>query len=236
VLGDAGWETEARIIESEDAVWEVALRAAEEIGASAIVVGALERSGAFPRSLGRQARAMALKTPRPLLALQPDGDAPPDDAPALVAYDGSPAAQHALDATIRLLRRRPVVVATAWQPALALAPIAVTGAPIFTSPEESRRLDDAVRAAAERTAQSAIATLESAGWTGATAEPTEAALGLWQALVAAAERHRAAVVVAGTRGHSRLAAAMVGGVADGLLRHAERPVLLVPPDAGAAAG
>ena len=32
----------------------------------------------------------------------------------------------------------------------------------------------------------------------------------------------------GTRGHSPVVAALIGSVAEGVLRHADRPVLLVP--------
>ncbi|MEY2512769.1 MAG: Universal stress protein family [bacterium] len=45
--------------------------------------------------------------------------------------------------------------------------------------------------------------------------------------VIAVERD-AAVVVAGTRGHSRFAAALLGSNAESIVRHAGRPVLLVP--------
>jgi nucleotide-binding universal stress UspA family protein len=69
------------------------------------------------------------------------------------------------------------------------------------------------------------------GWP-ATPATVQADHGVWQALVAAAAEQDAAIVVTGTRGHSPMAAAMIGSVAEGLLRYAGRPVLLVPPERG----
>ena len=56
----------------------------------------------------------------------------------------------------------------------------------------------------------------------------EAERGPWRALAAAAADHDAAVIVTGSRGHSTLVSALIGSVAEGLIRHAGRPVLLVP--------
>jgi nucleotide-binding universal stress UspA family protein len=41
--------------------------------------------------------------------------------------------------------------------------------------------------------------------------------------------HDAAVIVTGTRGRAPITAALLGSTAEALLRHAGRPVLLVPP-------
>jgi nucleotide-binding universal stress UspA family protein len=49
------------------------------------------------------------------------------------------------------------------------------------------------------------------------------------AIVGAADERDAAVVVTGTRGRSPLTATLLGSTAEGILRHAGRPVLLVPP-------
>jgi len=57
----------------------------------------------------------------------------------------------------------------------------------------------------------------------------ETARNLPAAIIGAADEHGAAIVVTGTRGRSRLAAALLESSAEGILRHAERPVLLVSP-------
>ena len=48
-----------------------------------------------------------------------------------------------------------------------------------------------------------------------------------------AEKHQAAVVVAGARGRSGLAAALLGSVSNGLAAHSPVPLLVVPPSAEA---
>ena len=52
---------------------------------------------------------------------------------------------------------------------------------------------------------------------------------------AAAQTANAAVIVTGSRGRSRIAAALLGSTAENVVRHAGRPVLLVPTPAGAEA-
>ena len=49
-----------------------------------------------------------------------------------------------------------------------------------------------------------------------------------------AERVTAGFVVLGTHGHGRLARLVLGSVADKVLRHTRRPVLIVPPSEAAA--
>jgi nucleotide-binding universal stress UspA family protein len=55
------------------------------------------------------------------------------------------------------------------------------------------------------------------------------AAGVAAEIVAAADERDAAIVVVGTRGRARIAAALLGSTAEAVLRHADRPVLLVPP-------
>lgn len=50
-------------------------------------------------------------------------------------------------------------------------------------------------------------------------------------IVARAERERADLIVMGTRGHGGLARAVLGSVADAVMRRAPCPVLLVSPEA-----
>jgi nucleotide-binding universal stress UspA family protein len=46
-------------------------------------------------------------------------------------------------------------------------------------------------------------------------------------LTATAETRDAMVVVAGSQGHGRVAAVLLGSVSAGLVHHAERPVLVI---------
>jgi nucleotide-binding universal stress UspA family protein len=213
VLAVAGWDVECDVVRSEAPAWHVALRSADALGAAAIVVD-------------RQAKALCHRVHRPLLALCA-GAAPPDPlAPAVFAFDGSPGASRALESAGDVLRPRPALVATVWEPAWAEAPVAlVGGAPVTVESALGERSELSDAAAA--TAHAGTAKLVDAGWR---AEPVwiEAKRGPTRALVDVAAERDAAVVVTGTRGHSAVVCALIGSVAEGLFRHAARPVLLVP--------
>ena len=55
----------------------------------------------------------------------------------------------------------------------------------------------------------------------------------WRTLIATAEKHGAAAIVAGSRGRSRLASMLLGSVSSGLVHHSPVPVLVVPAPADA---
>ena len=55
----------------------------------------------------------------------------------------------------------------------------------------------------------------------------EGAAPAWHAILRCADELDASVIVAGSRGRSRMAAALLGSTAQGLLHHAHRPVLVV---------
>jgi nucleotide-binding universal stress UspA family protein len=226
VLAGAGWEVDCDVVRREKPPWRVALDAADALDASAIVVGRLERPGGLPGALGRQVRALCHRTHRPLLALSPGAAAPDRFAPALFAFDGSPGATRALESAHELLQARPAQVATVWEPVWAEAPVAVAGgAPVTVESALGER--DALSEAAAATAGAGAAKLAEAGWSAA-AVSIEAKRGPARALVDVAGECGAAVVVTGTRGHSTVVSALIGSVAEGLVRHAGRPVLLVP--------
>ncbi|HEV2060677.1 MAG TPA: hypothetical protein VGR11_15095, partial [Solirubrobacteraceae bacterium] len=105
-----------QVCQQEYSPWRTILEFAEEIDAAAIVAGTSEDAARQPGSLGRQARALAHRTRRPLLLLAPDAAVPGDDAPALFASDGSTAATRAMTIAGALLAPRPAIVASAWQP------------------------------------------------------------------------------------------------------------------------
>lgn len=53
----------------------------------------------------------------------------------------------------------------------------------------------------------------------------------WRTIIATASKHRGAAIVAGTRGRSALASALLGSVSTGLVTHSPVPVLIVPAGA-----
>jgi nucleotide-binding universal stress UspA family protein len=207
-LEGAGWDVARRVEAGPESAAQVALQIAEELDAAVTVAGAHERPDAEPGSLGHEVRALAHASAGPLLVVP--RDAPPSgDGPLFAAYDGSGAARAALEAAGVLLQPRRVIVATAAR--------SVDG-----TSSARRAFDEESRARAAQTAAEGATRLP-----GAEAAELLSPAPPWAALARAADAAGAAVIVAGNKGHSRIAALLLGSVAEGLLRHAGRPVLLV---------
>jgi nucleotide-binding universal stress UspA family protein len=223
-----GMHVTRRICPAEYSPWRTILDIAEEIDACVIVAHTSEDMDRGIGALGRQARGLAHRARRPLLLLTPAGAGAGDDAPALFAADGSGSATLAIEVGSALLRPRPAVVASAWQPVVQTAGVAMVAVPDHVVREGAARLDEAARERATGQARDGAGILTAAGWSAETSA-IEAARNVPAALVAAAAEHDAAVIVTGTRGRSRIAAALLGSTAESVLRWAGRPVLLVPP-------
>ena len=146
--------------------------------------------------------------------------------PVLIAYDGSDDARAAVAAAGGLLRAQPAVVACVWTPIATSASAATLGAPAAVAFAGADRLDAAARDTAQALAGEGAALAREAGLE---AEPraVEGAGAPWHAIVRCADELDAGVIVSGTRGRSTFAAAVLGSTAQGLLHHANRPVLVV---------
>lgn len=228
VLDARRLDVSTRAIADERGVWPTILDIAEEIDASVIVAGADDGSARRPGALGQEVRALAHRTRRPLLVLRSDGHPPEPEAPALLAFDGSDPARHALDRAAALLRPRPALAACAWQSVAHRAAVAKLAVPDEVARKGAEAIDEGARRQAESHARDAAAQMSAQGWQCDVAA-VKTARSVPGALVIAAEDQAAAVVVTGTRGRSRIAAALLGSTAESILRHAGRPVLLVPP-------
>ena len=235
VLDAHGLDVTRRVHSDDCSPWRVILDVADEIDAAVIVAGTHEDPGARPGKLGREARALAHRSRRPLLLLAPDNVPADPGATAIFAYDGSASADHAIQAAAALLRPRPALVACAWHSAAHTIGVAMLAVSEAVARKGGEELDEASRSAAESHARDAAAQLSGAGWacdTAAVRTTRNAAA----AIIVAAEDHEAAVIVTGTRGRSRIAAALLGSTAEGIARHAGRPELLVPSNAQQASG
>ncbi|HWC27863.1 MAG TPA: universal stress protein, partial [Solirubrobacteraceae bacterium] len=120
------------------------------------------------------------------------------------------------------------LVACAWQSAAYAVGAAMLAVPDEIARKGAEALDESARREAESHARHGSVLLGEAGWSSETAA-LAAARNAAGAILRVAEDHDAAVVVSGTRGRSPLAAALLGSTAEGIARHAGRPVLLVPP-------
>jgi nucleotide-binding universal stress UspA family protein len=147
---------------------------------------------------------------------------------ALIGYDGSEDSANAIRHAGVLLGPRPAVVVHVWESfAGALLHTDVDGL-VGTMREAAAELDEEDRRDAERAAAEGTELAREAGF-----DPEPRALQgrpkAWPALLGEADSLDAAVVVIGSRGQGAVKSALFGSVSSGLLHHARRPVLVVPP-------
>jgi nucleotide-binding universal stress UspA family protein len=141
----------------------------------------------------------------------------------LVAVDFSEVGRAALDAAIALAKDlgATLVLTHAFQrafmaPELAAPPIAATVTDLEAREEEGDAIDLTTEWAA--LARSAGLRVE-----------TETVQGdVATAVVAAARRHGATMIVVGTHGRTGMQRLLLGSTAEVIVRHADRPVLVVP--------
>ena len=217
-----GWDPRTRVERSDLNPWRVVLAVGDEIDAALIVAGLHDRSDFPPGALGHDARGIVHHTARAVLMIPPD--TPPPDAadPLVLAVDGSAGAEAALTSLSMLFSPRPVVVLSAWPAPHGAARLAVAGGgqqPVANEP------GIAVANDARSLAQAATERLAHGGWH-AVARTRAADGSAWPAIVAAADAESAAAIAVGARARPRLP--LIGSVAEGVLRHAARPVLLGP--------
>jgi nucleotide-binding universal stress UspA family protein len=151
--------------------------------------------------------------------------------PVLFAYDGSAHARAAIERAGGVITPGPAVVATAWTSFEAEAPAALLALSRDMVRDTVQTLDDANRETAEECAAEGAELARAAGFD---AEPRAVRAGgpFFAALLDAADEVEARVVVAGSRGRSSLASAVLGSVSTGLLHHTSRPVLVVRAEDG----
>jgi nucleotide-binding universal stress UspA family protein len=145
----------------------------------------------------------------------------------LIAYDGSPDAQAAIDHAGELLRGEPSTVLSVWEPFLDV--MARTGAGLGLAPgtvdhEEIDRVYE--RSARERAAEG----VERARRAGLNPQPRTRArhTTIAEAILAEADEVGASVIVLGTRGLTGIKSLLLGSVSHAVLQHADRPVIVVP--------
>jgi nucleotide-binding universal stress UspA family protein len=149
----------------------------------------------------------------------------------VLGYDASPDARRALAAAGGLLNGHGLVVHV-WSSALPEAAALAAPSGIAVAPsameESERALEQRAREIVDEGVRLAIDA-------GIDAEPlllhTHTGTGeVWQALLNVADERHADAIVVGRRGVSRLRSAILGSVSNGLVQHAHRPVLVVPPE------
>ena len=142
-----------------------------------------------------------------------------DDQPGdvLFAYDGSEQAQAAIrEAARQLGTGRNAIVLAVWQP--------YAGLP-FTSVGLPADLEADVQSKATEAAEEGATFARSVGFD---ARPlVETGEPVWRTIVNAAEAHDAGILVLGSHGRTGIGLVLMGSVASAVVRHTDRPVLVV---------
>ena len=222
----AGLIAEPAVAPGQRQPWEPILAVAGERGAEVVVCGTRGRGPVARSVLGSTSSSLLHHADRAVLVV-PETDVPPD-GPALIAYDGSPAANEAIAAAGRLLPGRAVQVVHAWESPVrhSVPGRALSGAPLAEVREVTGDFDAWLRDAATVTVEDGVGLARQAGLE-ASGEAVESHSTAWRVLTATAETRDASVIVAGSQGHGRVASVLLGSVSAGLVHHAERPVLII---------
>jgi nucleotide-binding universal stress UspA family protein len=151
--------------------------------------------------------------------------------PALVGYDGSPAAKRALQEAIGLLGPVPILVVVIWEAGLSFDVVAVpTVDPAPVDIRAALELDQQLYDQARRWAEQAAAEARELGRKAdglVVADEMSPA----DTLIRLAAERDAAVIVVGRHGHRAVREALVGSTTRDLIRRAPCPVLVVRHDA-----
>jgi nucleotide-binding universal stress UspA family protein len=146
--------------------------------------------------------------------------------PILVCDDGSEAAARAVRDAGELLPGREALALFVWQ-SVTRNPLAAMAGGLALLPENVD--EQSAKAAAEAAEQAA----ERARQAGFDAEPlTAEAVGpVWQTILDTARQRDAAAIVVGARGLTGVQHVLLGSVSEKVVRHADRPVLVMHPAA-----
>lgn len=147
----------------------------------------------------------------------------------LIAYDGSENSKRAVEYAGRFLSAQRAVVITAWEPMVRQA-ARMSGLSGVMQPEwvpdedtEDIALTDAKTVNSEGLDLARSVGLNAEGRT------VESVTTIWTTIVETADELDADIIVTGTRGTTGLKSLLQSSVADHVLRHSHRPVLIVPP-------
>ncbi|MFL5826844.1 MAG: universal stress protein [Thermoleophilaceae bacterium] len=149
--------------------------------------------------------------------------------PVVIGFDGSPAAQHAIEKSAELLAPNAALVVAVWEPGTAWEYAELPADVMPATPVDVQLavdLDKALRDGAEQTARRGASLAQHAGFEAkglAVADERNVA----QTLLRVAREHSASAIVVGSRGHRRVAELVLGSTTHALIREADCPVVVV---------
>ncbi|GAA1975078.1 universal stress protein [Catenulispora subtropica] len=142
----------------------------------------------------------------------------------LIAYDGSADAKTALEFAAKTFAGREAVLVTVWEPLMAQMGVAEAFVGVTVSEDEEAVVAKGAQLVAESGAQlaSKLGLKATARW------ESEGAQSVADTIDRLAEEVDAEIIVTGSRGLTGLHSLLVGSVSAKVLKHARRPVLVVP--------
>jgi len=153
-----------------------------------------------------------------------------EGAPIVIAYDGSDVSTAAVERAAELFPGRLAIVATVWEPGLAVLPMAQPdsfgGVGLPPDPETIEAVDQAQRRHATSVAEEGAGRARSLGLT-AEAHIVSDEVDIADTLIELARERGAAAITVGSHGISGLRSHLLGSVARKLLAHSDRPVVVV---------
>lgn len=152
-----------------------------------------------------------------------------DGDTVLIAFDGSDEARGAIDYAGRFLSTRNAYILTVWEPIhrQAARTAGMSGMMQHDWSAVTDDTEDPAYADAVAICREGVSLAEGHGFS---TEPflVESATAIWSAIVDAARELDVSIIVAGTRALSGWRSLLQSSVSDSLVKHAGRPVLLVP--------
>jgi nucleotide-binding universal stress UspA family protein len=150
----------------------------------------------------------------------------------VIAYDGSDMARAATRQAAALFPGQTALVATVWEPGLAMLPVSSPdafgggGMGMPPDPKVVEAVDSSQRERASKVAQEGAELASSLGLT-AEAHAVPDDLDVADTLIDLARERNAAAVVVGSHGISGLRSRVLGSVARKLIEHGDRPVVVI---------
>jgi nucleotide-binding universal stress UspA family protein len=222
-VGRAGsLEAVAVVTKPHAPTWEALLEAARDSSADVLVCGARERSDLARTVLGSTSTSLLHHAELPVVVVPDDAQA--SDGPVLIAYDGSPAADRAIDVAGRLLPGRAAVVVhvyeSQYRDSRAVRVLAQGEVGEIVKALDQALTDEATEVTRRGVDRARAAGLDAQG------ETVQADKGVWRTITALTRDRSAALVVTGSRGLGGARSVLLGSVSSGLVHNAEVPVLV----------
>jgi nucleotide-binding universal stress UspA family protein len=215
-----GLEAEPLVTRPHSPTWEALVEAAH--GADVLVCGARGGSEIARTILGSTSTSLLHHADLPLLVIPDDVGAL--EGPIVVAYDGSAAADAAIDVAGRLLPGRAALVVHVYESQYRDSH-AVRALARGEVGEIVQALDQALTDEATETTRRGVARAQAAGLD-ATGETIQASKGVWRTISALVHERGASLVLTGSRGIGGARSVLTGSVSSGLVSNADTPVLV----------